>query len=131
MFSVSLITPQMRQPRAEYGLGAGEVAAGSGVTAVVGGEGESVRRPEEQREEFAVYATEKSPLAGFVSPVSRLVCTIDMHDHPVSQVGSLQSELRKETKVGVCVSRERGVGHRLPIEHFSKSEQDLLCRYDD
>lgn len=107
------------------------MAASGGVTAVVGGEGEAVRRPEEQREEFAVYTTEKSPLAGFVSAVSRLVCTIDMHDHPVSPVGSLQSELRKEAKVGVCVSRERGVGHRLPIEHFSKSEQDLLCRYDD
>ena len=107
------------------------MAAGSGVTAVVGGEGEMVRRAEEQGEEFAVYATEKSPLAGFVSPVSRLVCAIDMHDHPVSSVGSIQSESREETEVGVCVSRERGVGHRLPIEHFSKSEQDLLRRYDD
>ena len=121
----------MRHPGAEYGLGAGEVAAGGGIAAVVGGEGEAVRRTEEQGEEFAVYAMEKCPLAGFVSPVSSLVCTIDMHDHSVSPVGSVQSELRKETEVGVCVSRERGVGHRLPIEHFSKSEQDLLCRYDD
>ena len=107
------------------------MAAGGGVTAVVRGECQAVRRPEEQGKELAVYTTEKSPLAGFVSPVSSLVCTIDMHDHSVSPVGSVQSELRKETEVGVCVSRERGVGHRLPIEHFSKSEQDLLCRYDD
>lgn len=107
------------------------MATGSGVAAVVGGEGESVRRPEEQGKEFAVYATEKSPLAGFVSPVSSLVCAIDMHDHPFGSFGSLQSESCEESEIGVCVSRERGVGHRLPIEHFSKSEQDLLCRYDD
>lgn len=114
MFSVSLITPQMRQPGAEYGLRTGKVAAGSGVAAVVGGECEVVRRPEERVKEFAVYATEKSPLAGFVSPVSSLVCTIDMHDHPFGSVGSLQSELRKEAEVGVSFPCESGVGHRLP-----------------
>lgn len=131
MFYVSLITPQMRQPGAEYGLRAGEVVAGGGVTAVVGGERQVVRRPKEQGKELAVYTTEKSPLAGFVSPVSSLVCTIDMHDHTVSPVGSIQSESREEAEIGVCISREQGVGHRLPVEHFSKSEQDLLCRYDD
>ena len=98
------------------------MAAGGGVAAVVGGDGEAVGRVEEQGKELAVYATEKSPLPGFGSPVSRLVCTIDMHDHPVGSFGSLQSELRKETEVGVCISRERGVGHRIPVEHFSQSE---------
>ena len=77
------------------------MAAGGGITAVVGGDGEVVRRSEEQGKEFAVYATEKSPLAGFVSPVSRLVCTIDMHDHPVGPVGSVQSESHEEAEVGV------------------------------
>ena len=90
------------------------MAAGSGITAVVGGEGEVVRRPEERVKEFAVYATEKIPLASFVSAVSRLVCTIDMHDHPFGSVGSLQSELRKEVEVGVSFPRESGMGHRLP-----------------
>ena len=77
------------------------MAAGDGVAAVVGGEGEVVRRAEEQGEEFAVYTTEKSPLAGFVSPVSSLVCAIDMHDHPVVPVGSLQRESREEVEIGV------------------------------
>ena len=77
------------------------MAASGGVTAVVGGEGEAVRRPEEQRKEFAVYATEKSPLAGFVSPVSCLVCTIDMHDHSVVPVGSLQRETCEKVEIGV------------------------------
>ena len=107
------------------------MAAGSGITAVVGGEGEVVRRPEERGKEFAVYATEKSPFAGFVSAVSSLVCTIDMHDYPFVSVCSVQSELREEAEVGVCFPRERGVGHRLPVEHFSQSEQDFLRRYDD
>ena len=77
------------------------MAAGDGVTAVVGGEGEAVRRAEEQGKEFAVYAMEKCPLAGFVSPMSCLVCAIDMHDHPVSPVGSLQSETCEEVEIGV------------------------------
>lgn len=98
------------------------MAAGGGVAAVVGGEGEVVRCPEEQGKEFAVNATEESPLAGFVSAVSRLVCAIDMHDHTVSPVGSVQSESREEAEIGVCISRERRMGHRLPAEHFSQSE---------
>lgn len=98
------------------------MAAGDGVAAVVGGEGEAVRCPEEQGKEFAVNATEESPLAGFVSAVSRLVCAIDMHDHTVSPVGSIQSESREEAEIGVCISRERRMGHRLPAEHFSQSE---------
>ena len=77
------------------------MAAGSGVAAVVGGECEVVRRSEERGKEFAVYATEKSPLAGFVSPVSSLVCAIDMHDHPVVPVGSLQRESCEEVEIGV------------------------------
>ena len=77
------------------------MAAGDGVAAVVGGEGEVVRRAEEQGKELAVYATEKSPLAGFVSPVSSLVCAIDMHDHTVSPVGSLQRESCEEVEIAV------------------------------
>ena len=46
------------------------MAAGGGVTAVVGGERQAVRRPEEQRKELAVYTMEKSPLAPLVSAVS-------------------------------------------------------------